>query len=253
MRALVTGASHGLGRALTEQLLGQGHEVVAVDRDTDPLDELSVSSRGACTVRLVDLANPDSIERFLNGLEDVKFDLVVLNAGISATGKFEEIPSAAYAKLIAVNLTAPLTLASSLVRLGAMTKKSKIVFVSSLSHSVGYPGAAVYAATKDAIALYAKSVRKPFKKSGVRILTVFPGPIKTDHAEKYSPPGAKASKRMEPEKLARMILKTARGKSTELYPGTAAYFANWFGRLAPDFATKTMKKAIYDKLDGPVY
>ena len=217
------------------------------------LDDLAVKSRGACTVRLVDLANPDSIDRMLVGLGDLKFDLVVLNAGISATGKFEEIPSAAYAKLIAVNLQAPLVLASALMRLDAMTAKSKMVFISSLSNAVGYPGASVYAATKDAIATYAKSVRKPFGKKGVRILSVFPGPIKTDHAEKYAPPGSKASKRMEPEVLAKMILKSARGKAKELYPGSTAYFGKLYGRLAPKMATKSMRKAIYEKLDGPIY
>lgn len=253
MKTLITGAAHGLGRALTEELLAQGHEVLAVDRDTGPLEELAVNSRGACTVRLADFANPDSIERFLMGLGSMKFDLVVLNAGISATGKFEDIPSAAYTKLIGVNLQAPLILASSLMRLETMNKGSKIVFISSLSHAVGYPGASVYSATKDAIAAYAKSIRKPFKKAGVGVLTVFPGPIRTDHAEKYAPKGAKAEKRMLPEKLAKLILKAAKGKAKEFYPGNTAYFVKIFGNLAPDMATKSMRKAIYDKLDGPVY
>ena len=253
MRALITGAAHGLGRALTEELLAQGHEVLALDRDTDPLDDLVVKSRGACTVRLVDFSNPDSVERVLIGLSDIKFDLVILNAGISATGKFEDIPSDAYSNLIAINVTAPIRLASALMRLNAMTAKSKIVFISSLSHAVGYPGASVYAATKDAVATYAKSVRKPFLKKGVRILTVYPGPIRTGHAEKHAPPGAKAERRMEPEKLAKLILKTARSRTSELYPGTMAYLAKIFGQIAPRLATKSMRKAIYDKLEYPEY
>ncbi len=253
MRALITGAAHGLGRALTEELLEQGHEVLAVDRDTEPLDDLAVKSRGACSVQLVDLANPNSLERMLVGLWEQKFDLVILNAGISASGKFEDIPSAAYAKLIAVNLQAPLVLASGLVRRGAMNNKSKIVFISSLSHAVGYPGASVYAATKDAIATYAKSVRKPFRKHGVGVLTVFPGPIQTDHADRYAPPGAKASRRMEPEVLAKLILKASTGKTSELYPGLTAYFGKLYGRFAPQMATKSMRKAIYEKLEDPVY
>ncbi len=253
MKALITGAAHGLGRALSEELLNNGHEVVAVDIETDSLDELAVRSRGACVVKMADMENIESISRLLHGLQGQSFDLVILNAGISATGRFEDIPSAAYGKLIAVNVTAPLILASSLVSGGLMAKKSKIVFLSSLSHALGYPGAAVYGASKDALAIYAKSVRKPFKKRGVGVLTVFPGPIRTAHAEKHSPKGSKSSKRMPPELLAKKILKAAKGKTTELYPGTAAELAKLLGWAAPNLATRMMRRTIFDKLDGTQY
>ncbi|MEM1317221.1 MAG: SDR family oxidoreductase [Pseudomonadota bacterium] len=253
MKALVTGAAHGLGRALTEQLLEGGHDVVALDRDIDSLEKLAVSSRGACRAYLVDMANSESIARFFDRTHEMTFDLVILNAGISATGSFEDIPSGAYERLIAVNATAPIRMAAQLVGAAHMNPKSRIVFISSLSHAVGYPGASVYAATKDAIAVYAKSVRKPFKKRGVRVLTVFPGPIRTDHAERYAPPGSKASKRMDPDKLAKMILKAAKGKAWELWPGTAAQLAKMAASMAPNLTLSAMKRAIYDKLDRPTY
>ena len=253
MRALITGAAHGLGRALTEALLNTGYEVVAVDRDTDPLDQLVVDSRGACSVQLVDLANPGSVDRFLTRIDGAQFDLIVLNAGVSATGRFEDIPSAAYAKLIEINLKSPLTMAAFFMKKDLIAKRGKLVFISSLSHELGYPGASVYGATKDAIAIYAKSLRKPAKKSGFGVLTVFPGPIRTEHAERHAPAGAKAEKRMDPDKLANMILKTAKSKKRELYPGTAAAFSKWFGQLAPKAATKLMRKMIFEKLDNPTY
>ena len=253
MKALITGAANGLGRALTENLLEAGHEVVAVDVDTAPLDELAVRSRGACVARLADLSSESSIQRLLDVLAEERFDLVILNAGISATGPFEQIPFNAYEKLIAINLKAPLTLASSMVRLGLVETRGKIVFVSSLSHAVGYPGAAVYAATKTGIALYAKSIRKPFAKRGVGVLTVFPGPIRTEHAERHAPAGAKAAKRMAPEKLAKMIIKAAKGGKKELYPGSAAGLAKTLGGLAPNLMTKLMRRAIFDKLDKSTY
>jgi len=253
VRALVTGAANGLGRALTENLLEAGHEVVAVDIDTAPLDGLAMRSRGACVARLADLASENSVQRLLDVLADERFDLVVLNAGVSATGPFEEIPAKAYERLVAINLKAPITLASSLMRMACIEPQGKIVFISSLSHAVGYPGAAVYAATKSGIALYARSIRKPFRKRGVGVLTVFPGPIRTDHAERHAPEGAKAKKRMHPEKLAKLILKAAKGRKRELYPGTAAGMAKTFGNLAPNMATRMMRKAIFDKLDKTTY
>ncbi|MGI9354668.1 MAG: SDR family NAD(P)-dependent oxidoreductase [Rhizobiaceae bacterium] len=253
MRALVTGAANGLGLALTENLLEAGHEVVAADIDTAPLDEIVMRSRGECVARLADLASENSVKRLLDVLADERFDLVVLNAGISATGPFEDIPVKAYERLIAINLKAPITMACSLMRMATIEPKGKIVFISSLSHATGYPGAAVYAATKSGIALYAKGVRKPFAKRGVGVLTVFPGPIRTDHAERHAPEGARASKRMDPDKLARLILKAARGRAHELYPGTAASMAKTFSNLTPNLATRAMRKAIFDKLDKTTY
>jgi len=134
-----------------------------------------------------------------------------------------------------------------------MANGGKIVFVSSLSNAMGYPGASVYAATKDGIATYAESVRKPFRRKGVGVLTVFPGPIRTAHAEKHAPPGADASKRMAPQKLARMILKSAVRKDKALYPGFGAELASGFGKIAPNIATKIMRRVIFDKLNKPEY
>ena len=58
-----------------------------------------------------------------------------------------------------------------------------VIFVSSLSHRTGYPGAASYAASKGAIAVYAGSIRKPFRRAlGVHVACAFPGPMKTEHA-----------------------------------------------------------------------
>lgn len=253
MKALVSGAAHGLGRALTEELLRQGCELTVLDRDAESLDDLAMSHGEACRVHQIDLSNIDAIQNLLSRLSGQKFDLVILNAGISATGKFEEIPLEAYDRLVAVNLTAPLHLASSLVGLDRMAPKSKIVFVSSLSNAVGYPGAAVYAATKDGLAAYARCVAKPFSKKNVKLLTVFPGPIKTEHARKHAPAGSDESKRMEPAKLANLILKAARRRSGSYYPGGKTFLAALFGKTFPNLATRLMRRGIFDKLDGPSY
>ncbi len=253
MTALVTGAANGLGRAIVERLLDAGHDVTAIDREENGLNALAVEYKGALTVCLCDLADPEAIARTVSSLREPAFDLVILNAGISATGRFEEIPPDAYKKLIDINLQAPILLTTALSRDNRVNKGGKLVYISSLSHAVGYPGAAVYAATKDALAIYARSIRKPFKKNGVGVLTVFPGPIRTDHAELHAPPGAKASKRMAPDVLAGLVLKAISSRKTELYPGGAAAMGRFFGRLMPGLATSAMKRAIYDKLDGNTY
>ena len=253
MRVLITGAVEGLGRALAEQLLAEGHSIVAIDRNREGLHDLTQSHVGRCESRLVDMADKGVLRLLAEEPGAAPYDLIILNAGISATGKFEEIPAEAYRRLINVNLRAPLLLATSLIANEKVAPRAKIIFISSLSHAVGYPGASVYAATKDGIAIYAKSIRKAFKKRGIAVMTVFPGPIRTAHADKHAPADAKAEKRMEPEKLAQLILKAAKSGKKELYPGIAASFAAFAGRFAPNAATKAMRRAIFDKLDGPTY
>ena len=253
MKVLITGAVEGLGRSLADLVISRGHDVLAVDHNRHGLYEMTQSNIGMCESRVLDLADLETVRLFGEKPPDGPFDLVILNAGISATGKFEEIPADAYDRLIKVNLRAPLILASALVREGHIKRGGKIVFISSLSHATGYPGAAVYAATKDGIAVYARSVRKAFKKKKVKLLTVFPGPIDTKHAAKHAPKDSDASKRMDPDKLARIIMRTTRYGREELYPGLPAQLAATAGRFAPKMLTKAMRRNLYDKMDRPNY
>jgi short-subunit dehydrogenase len=249
MRALVTGAAAGLGRALTDQLLASGHEVVAVDLDGETLDRLALESRSALISRPLDLANGRAIESFLIRHKADTFDLVILNAGVSAAGRFEDIPLERHLAVTDINLKAPIKLASALVGAGVMAERSSLIFISSLSHVTGYPGASVYAASKDGLAVYADSVRKPWKKKGIRVTTIFPGPIRTDHAARYAPAGASAKRRMAPEKLASIILKAARKGPAELFPGGRA--ARFAAKIAPRAVLRGLRKALLDKMDEP--
>ncbi|MBL4892811.1 MAG: SDR family NAD(P)-dependent oxidoreductase, partial [Rhizobiaceae bacterium] len=187
-----------------------------------------------------------------NLIKQGPFDIVILNAGISATGKFEKIPVKAHQKVLAVNLTAPMIIASGLAR-GGMSSKSGLVFISSLSHAVGYPGAASYAASKDALAIYAKSITKPFARIGIAVTCVFPGPVRTGHAEKYAPKGSNDKNRVAPEELALGILKAAKAKKRTYYPGPMAKISRLIGWIAPGFITAKMRKLIFEKLDSEVF
>lgn len=247
MKALVTGAAAGLGLALTQTLLSRGGEVVAVDRT-------AMEQARGLKPRVCDLADRVSVDRLLPQIgEDGPFDLVVHNAGISATGRFEEIPADAYDRLLAVNLEAPMVMTASMLESGAFAAGSRLVFISSLSHATGYPGGSVYAASKDALAIYARGIRKDLKKRGVHVMTVFPGPLRTTHAERHAPPGADGERRMEPATLARSILKSADRRRRVLYPGLPAKAGLFAGTLMPRLTTRMMRRIIFEKLDRTVY
>ena len=146
-----------------------------------------------------------------------------------------------------------MVMTAAMLRAGSLAKGAKIVFVSSLSHCTGYPGACVYAASKDALAVYAKSIGRDLRRRGFHTMTVFPGPLRTSHAERHAPAGADASRRMEPAVLAGIILRAAQGRKRVLYPGPQARIGRALGSIMPRTTTRFMRRVIFEKLDRTVY
>ena len=242
-RALVTGGSAGLGAAFVRWLASRGYAVVVLD-----CDQVEPGAPLADFIQC-DLASRTQLDRVLPGLIAAgPYDLVVLNAGISATGRFEEIAARTHLEVLRVNAEAPMVIAARLFEAGAFTPKAAIAFIASLSHFTGYPGAAAYAASKDALAIYASSMRKVAAARGVSITVAFPGPLRTAHAETYAPEGADPSRRMEPDLAAGLILADVlSGKKTSI-PGGANRLAAIAGRILPKPMTGLMRRLVYDRL-----
>lgn len=245
MKALVTGGSSGLGRAMVEQLAGSGTDVVSVDRD-EPAD-FNGLVHIAC-----DLSDRGAVD---NGFAAVvaagPYDVAIFNAGVSATGPFEDIPAHAYRRLMTVNAETPMVMAAHLMQKGVL--KKHLCLVASLSHYTGYPGAAVYAASKDVVAAYAKSVRKPFARNGVSVTLACPGPLRTAHAARHAPEGAKEDARMLPDVAARAILVATLKGERLVIPGAGPKAFALAGKLFPQLVTGQMKRLIHDRLSGPVW
>jgi len=252
MRVLITGVVEGLGRALCDTLLADGHIVTGMDRNEVGLTVLA--NEPSFHAIPVDLSDQAMVVKTMDSLNrGVKFDLVILNAGISATGHFEDIPARAYEKLLSINVETPMIMASRLMADGLISPGGTIIFVSSLCHVTGYPGARVYCASKDAIATYAKSIRRTCTGKDVNVLCVFPGPLRTAHAERHAPKGANAEKRMSPEVLAIKILAAVKMRSKVLYPGPVAKLVRIAGTFLPGTINGIMRRIIFEKLDKTVF
>jgi len=242
-RALVTGGSAGLGAAAVSWLQAHRYEIVVLDRDRP--------WTGKTPVQFIrcDLASRTELDDVLPELIAAgPYSLVFLNAGINATGHFERLDAQAHIDVLRVNAEAPMVITAGLLEAKAVRRGGAMVFVSSLSHFTGYPGAASYAASKDALAIYAKSMRQYAKSRGVSLTVAFPGPLKTDHAEQHAPEGADASKRMDPDLAASLIIADARAGKKNSIPGAANRFAAWIGRLFPKPVTAMMRRLIYVRL-----
>lgn len=240
-RALVTGVSSGLGKALASELKQLGYSIVGVDRNIPAVEAVDIAILCDLSCRAdLDIAIPAIIATG-------PFDLVFMNAGVSATGKFEDIPADAHINLLRINLEAPLVLTNALLKANAL--QGSICFVSSLSHFTGYPGAASYAASKDGLAVYAKSLRK----AGIKTTIAYPGPLDTPHAERHAPKGAKASNRMKPEIAAKAIVQATIKRKRCVLPGTIAKMSGLLGWFFPNLTTKTIRKMLFGKMDHTVW
>ncbi|MEX0957570.1 MAG: SDR family NAD(P)-dependent oxidoreductase [Rhizobiaceae bacterium] len=241
MKALITGGSQGLGAALVRCLIARGAQVCIVDR-VPP-----TAQAGVAFVRC-DLSDMDAIAGLALALPRAgPFDLVVMSAGISAVGAFETLPADTIEEVLDVNCLAPILLSRELLASGLIARGGRLVFVSSLSHFTGYPGASVYAASKDALVAFARSVRRPLRVGhGIIVQVVTPGPMRTAHAVHYAPPGSTGKGRADPDHVARVILRARR--RLLIVPGLSARLMAILGRIFPGIATRAMRRIIFERL-----
>lgn len=256
--SLVSGAANGLGLEISLQIMNAGGKVVAIDNDKIKLQHLKSKFPDLCIPVTANLAQIDDIGSLMENIAATEtkhgsFNLVIFNAAISATGRFELIPDNIHQNILTLNAICPMIMASQLVQKKLMRKGSAMVFISSLSHQTGYPGAATYAASKDAIAIYAKSIRKAFAREKIHVMSVFPGPIRTRMAEQHAPKNAKAGNRMPPKKMAIRILRAASRGQPVLFSDAVARITAAISRIFPRTITKIMRKIIFDKLSKETY
>ena len=172
-RALVTGATGGLGQAIARALSRRGARLVLSGRRRDVLDPLAEELE-AETVRC-DLSRPDEVDRLVEKSGDV--DLLIANAALPASGQIDDFSVEEIDRALAVNLRAPILLAKEFAGRMAERGEGHIVFMSSLSGKSATPGAALYSATKFGIRGFALALRSDLRERGVGVSAVFPGPI----------------------------------------------------------------------------
>lgn len=243
MRALVIGGASGLGQAIVEICLARNDTVSVLDIDAAALATLPPTIETA-VLDIADAKDVSAAVSFLRGR--APFDLIAITAGISAAGRFEELDRDHLADVVAVNLTGPITLVAALLQAGLIARNGQLVLVSSLSHFVGYPGASVYAATKQGLVAFARSIRPALRRDlGATVLIVAPGPMDTDHAERYAPPGSSRSLRTRPDVVAAQILRRRSGGI--MVPGPQAKLAAIAGVMFPRFTGRMMRRFLYDQ------
>lgn len=174
--AVVTGASSGIGRAISTRLVRDGLHVYAVGRDANALESLAAG--GNTTPIALDLHDPSSLRRVF---DETEIDVVVNNAGLlPAIAKFNESSTDDIDNMIDINLRAPLQLA--LMALAGMIKRGRghVFFIGSSAGRFPHPNTAVYGATKAGISMFCDSLRCDLLGTKVRVTELAPGRVQTN-------------------------------------------------------------------------
>lgn len=181
-RALVTGASAGIGEAFARELARRGFDLVLTARRADRLEALATELRERHAIEAVvaplDLARPDAAEALVGALDEqgLHIDLLVNNAGYGLTGYFDEQPWPAHAAFIQVLMTAPTELAWRLLPGMKARGYGRIINVASLAgHVPGSAGHTLYAASKAYLIKFSQSLALETKGTGVNVTALCPG------------------------------------------------------------------------------
>jgi gluconate 5-dehydrogenase len=185
-RALVTGASRGIGHALARGLLEAGCTVVINGRDgrrlAEARAELAAETGGPVHVSAFDVTDAGAVRSGVARAEELAgpLDILVNNAGMQHRQPLHEFPDEAWHRLLDTNLTSAF-LVGRAVAPGMMARgHGKIVNICSLQSELGRPGIAPYAATKGGLKMLTKGMCADWAAHGIQVNGIGPGYIETE-------------------------------------------------------------------------
>jgi short-subunit dehydrogenase len=170
-RVLITGATGGLGQAISRALADRGASLVLTGRRPEALQPIADAVGGQAVVS--DLAQPDAVEQLLADAGQV--DALVANAAVPGSWPLPDYTVREIDEALTVNLRAPILLAHALAPGMAERGAGHLVFICSLSGKAASPGSSIYSATKFGMRGFALGLREDLAGTGVGVSLVFPG------------------------------------------------------------------------------
>jgi short-subunit dehydrogenase len=181
MHVVVTGASSGIGEAIVREYVRRGAAVTMVARRAELLERIA-SEAGGKTHRVAhDLGDVEHACDWIPSAEEAlgPIDVLVNNAGVQVIGPAAGIAWAKGEALLRLNVLAPLRLTQAVLPSMIARGRGCIVDIASVAALAPTPGMFFYNASKAALAAASEGLRGEIRKTGVHVVTVYPGPVRT--------------------------------------------------------------------------
>jgi len=178
-RAVVTGATSGLGAAMASALAGAGAEVVVGGRDAARAEQVVAAIReagGSASAVLGDLGTADGAERFAGAVQQggAPVDILLNSAGLFERAEGEATPLEVWDRALAINATATFVLCREIGRGMIERGRGKIINVGSTDGIIGVPDQVAYCASKGAVVQLTKTLGAEWIKHGVNVNAIGP-------------------------------------------------------------------------------
>ncbi|MFF3327761.1 SDR family NAD(P)-dependent oxidoreductase [Streptomyces sp. NPDC002889] len=238
-RALITGASSGIGAAFADELARRGADLVLVARSQDKLTALAdrLAPLHGVDVQVVtaDLAAPGAGERLAaeTAARGLQIDVLVNNAGFATHGLFADSDRARIAEQVALNVGAVVDLTGRFLPAMVERGRGAVINVASTAAFQPLPYMAVYGATKAFVLSYSEALWAETRACGVDVLALCPGATQTSFFDVVGTDAASVGKRQTPQQVVATGLRALARRRPSVVSGRANALLAKLPRLFP--------------------
>lgn len=257
-RAVVTGASQGIGEALATELAARGHSLILTARRQEVLDDVAARLREtygvAVEVQALDLADPPARAALCSELADRQISILCANAGTATFGPLAGLDPAAEQAQVQLNAVAVHDLVLAVLPAMVQRRSGGILISGSAAGNSPIPNNATYAATKAFANTFSESLRGELLKSGVHVTLLAPGPVRTEMPDAGD---ASLIDKLIPDFLwistrhtAKLSLDALARNKMRVVPGVTSKAMSMASGYVPRAIVTPIVGAVYKKLGG---
>lgn len=242
MKALITGASSGIGYNMAKYLNSMGYSLVLVARDKEKLQKIQKELSGEVKIVVADLSNESKLKELYVLCKNDNIDILVNNAGFGLFGEFTETDLNQELEMIDVNIKAVHILTKLFLKDMKKRNKGYILNVSSAASFQAGPLMATYYATKSYVTKLTLAIYEELRrdKSNVHISCLCPGPVNTNFNNVANVQFSMKS--LSSEYVARYAIDKMFQNKLIIIPGIKMKFTIFFNRLV---SNKLAIKIVY--------
>lgn len=253
-RALVTGASQGLGAALAKSLAKRGYQIVILGRNQDKLETLSAELQRDFMVEteilILDLSNRSEVEIWIaKNEEKLDFDMIVNNAAAGEGGLFLDSDSDDYRNMFETNFFSPLAITKIILKKMTQKNQGNILNIVTSGARCAYPLFSGYASSKGAFWAWSEALTRELMNNNIHVTTFIPDHMETNTNRRlgrsslaYFRLPEKKEKKIHPDKVAEKAIKAVEEKrkfvapfKTKIKIALNVFFPRWITKQISKF------------------